>query len=77
MSPADTPHTFLYQYVEGSIKYDYDTRIDEYNWILHFLAHLSFYFILQALFRTFAPGPGKFEDFVKQKRQVEYHFFYF
>lgn len=51
--------SWLYKnFFEGSVKYEYDTRIDEYNWPAIFLAFLTFYFAMHAALRKLVAEPG-------------------
>lgn len=67
----------LQKLFEGETKYEYDARIDEYNWYLIFFVQFIGYFILQALVRKFAPSPGDLEKFRARKRETDYHTYYF
>lgn len=62
---------------EGSVKYEYDERIYEYNWYTVFFVQFVMYFILHALVRRFAPSPGDIKTFKEKKRIGDYHTYYF
>ena len=64
-------------YFKGTTKYDYDTRIDYYNWLMIFSANLAFYFVFHALLRKFLPEPGPRKVYEEKKRMHEYHSYYF
>ena len=56
--------SLLYKnFFEGSIKYEYDTRIDEYNWRVIFFLVLFFYFTLHAVIRKYIPEPGPKKEY--------------
>lgn len=57
--------------------YDYDKRIDDYNWLVILGAQVIFYFVLHGFVRLLAPTPGKKEDFINRKKLKEYYFYYF
>lgn len=57
--------SFLTPYFEGSIKYEYDERIDEVPWMIYFSAGLLFFTTIHVLLRKFAPPPGPIEQFKK------------
>jgi hypothetical protein len=59
------------------VKYEYDTRIDEYNWVLIIFIQFIFYFVLQVLVRIFVPEPGDIKTFRERKKLKDYHFYYF
>ncbi|CDW75199.1 transmembrane protein [Stylonychia lemnae] len=68
---------YLSNLFKGSKVYEYDTRIDEYNWYALFFIQLAFYFVLQAFARKFAPPPGDIKVFKEKKKMNDYHFYYF
>lgn len=43
--------------------YEYDTRIDDYNWYAIFFGSMLFYFMVQAVARVLAPSPGDIKGF--------------
>lgn len=59
---------FLQRLFEGTVQYDYDKRIDDYNWYLLFTVQLIFYFILNAVLRKVVPPPGDIKDFKEKKK---------
>jgi hypothetical protein len=70
--------TTLYEaYLKGTTHYDYDTRIDEYNWKLIFLTNFGFYFIFHAALRKYLPEPGPRKVYEERKKMHEYHTYYF
>ncbi len=70
--------TTLYESIfKGTTKYEYDTRIDDYNWVLIFFANLAFYFAFHAALRRFLPEPGPRKVYEEKKRMFEYHTYYF
>ena len=70
--------TTLYEaYLKGTTHYDYDTRIDDYNWQLIFLANFGFYFIFHAALRKYLPEPGPRKVYEERKKMHEYHTYYF
>eukprot|EP00347_Sterkiella_histriomuscorum_P002553 403367705 len=73
----DAPLNFFQKYFEGTIRYEYDERIDEYNWPLIIFVQFIAYFIMQYLARRFAPSPGTLESFKAKKREGDYHTYYF
>lgn len=62
---------------KGSVHYDYDERIDEYNWVLIFAVQLVFYFVVQWGLRKWLPEPGTKKSFIERGKLQEYHFYYF
>lgn len=64
-------------YLKGTTEYDYDTRIDDYNWPTIFMANLAFYFVFQYLLRTYLPEPGPKKHYIEKKKLYEYHTYYF
>jgi hypothetical protein len=70
--------TTLYEaYLKGNTHYDYDSRIDDYNWKLIFLANFWFYFIFHATLRKYLPEPGPRKVYEERKKMHEYHTYYF
>ena len=70
--------SYLYKnFFKGTTLVTYDTTIDSYNWNLILLVQFIAYFIINALLRKFAPGPGPIEDFEKRKKMRDYHTYYF
>jgi hypothetical protein len=57
--------------------YEYDKRIDEYNWYLIAAIQVVFYFVVHICARKFVPPPGDFKTFVEKKKTKDYHFYYF
>ncbi|CDW79429.1 UNKNOWN [Stylonychia lemnae] len=73
----DDSLNFFQKMFKGSIQYEYDTRIDEYNWIAIFLVQFVAYFVAQALVRKLVPPPGDVKVFLEKKRMKDYHSYYF
>ena len=69
--------TWIQKLIYPKQKFEYDTRIDEYNWYMIFFTQFAFYFILQILVRRYAPEPGDIKVFREKKKMNEYHFYYF
>ncbi len=63
-------------YFKANAVYQYDERIDDYNWILIFMTNLVFYFMLQYLLRRFLPEPGPIKHYIEKKKLFEYHTYY-
>ena len=76
-SNQDGSEWHLYDWFKGSVQYEYDTRIDEYNWYMMFAANLLFYVVLQLAVRKLVPEPAPKEQFIQKKKAHEYHFYYF
>ena len=76
-APIQTGSWLYHTYFEGTTKYEYDRRIDDYNWHLIFFSWLIFYFALQGFVRKYAPGPGPIKIYQEKKKMHDYHFFYF
>jgi len=72
-----TTDTYLQSLFKGKTVYEYDTRIDDYNWYLLFTVQFAFYFLLQAFVRHFAPSPGDIKVFKEKRKLNDYHFYYF
>ena len=77
--PKDFKGTFLYRtYFAPTNKLPYDTRIDDYNWFLIFLAQVVFYFFLHLAIRAFIPPPGDIRKYQETKKKMrEYNTYYF
>lgn len=69
--------SMLQKLFKGHTVYEYDTRIDQYNWYALFLVQLVFYFLLQVIVRKFAPPPGDVKVFKEKNKMNDYHFYYF
>lgn len=67
----------FHQHLKSAFTYDYDSRIDEYNWILIFFIFILFYIMVYVAARVFAPEPGKRKDFEKRNAMTDYHIYYF
>ncbi|CDW77088.1 transmembrane protein [Stylonychia lemnae] len=77
MMLAEQSSGYLKSIFRGTKIYDYDTRIDQYNWYALYIIQVAFYFTLQALVRKFAPPPGDIKVFKEKKKMNDYHFYYF
>lgn len=51
-------------WLKSSVDQPYDTRIDDYNWVMLIGAQCIGYFILHVIMKLIAPAPGKKEDFI-------------
>ena len=65
------------QVFKGTTKYEYDKRIDDYNWYVIFQANLAFYFAFHASLRRFLREPGPKKIYEEKKKMHEYHTYYF
>ena len=72
-----TDKSYLHRLFEGNIQYDYDKRINDYNWHIIFIVQLLLYFWLQALIRKLVAEPGPWKQFPDAKKMHDYHFYYF
>ena len=69
--------TLYDSYLKGTIAYEYDKRIDDYNWWIIFFLNFGFYFVFHALLRKYLPEPGPKKLYEEKKRMFEYHTYYF
>ena len=67
----------LHENLKSDTIYEYDTRIDEYNWTLVFILFFIFYVMVYVAARLFAPEPGNRKDFEKRNAMTDYHSYYF
>jgi hypothetical protein len=70
--------SYLYRnYFAPKVQLPYDTRIDDYNWLLIFASQFIFYFFLHVCIRKFVPPPGDIKSFQERKRMRDYNSYYF
>jgi hypothetical protein len=67
----------LHNNLKSDTIYEYDTRIDEYNWYIVFMGFFMFYVIIYVAARVYAPEPGNRKDFEKRNAMTDYHSYYF
>ena len=62
---------------EGKVKYEYDTRIDEFNWIIYFIVNFSFYILLFEFLKKYCTLPRPLKEYEEKKILPEKYLYYF
>ena len=62
---------------EGSTKYEYDTRINEWNWPMYLLSQVAFYYLLFLLVMKFSKPPRALKEYQEKKIMPELYLYYF
>lgn len=67
----------LFENLRSSTDYSYDSRIDDYNWLMIFASLFLLYFGLYLLSFKIIPEPGPFKEFEKKGKTIDYYLYYF
>ena len=62
---------------QGTTVYEYDQRINDYNWYLYFFVVFIVYTTIHAVLRKVLTPPGDIREFEKKKKMHKYHAYYF